>query len=73
MILTSGMNTSLRRLTVLIDARLQTGIAGGVEQFVIGLATGLRANSDDATTFVFLGYEGQIGWLNPTLASGREL
>jgi glycosyltransferase involved in cell wall biosynthesis len=66
------MNASGGRLNVLIDARFQSGI-GGVEQFVIGLATGLRTLPDDATAFVFLGYDRQTAWLEPHLGERLRL
>ena len=67
------MNASPRHLTVLIDARLQLGVDGGIAQFVVGLASGLRAIGDSNATFLFLGYEGQTAWLEPHLGERSRL
>ena len=51
-------------LVIGIDARLRSGEAGGVEQFIIGLAAGLsRLAARDQ--FLFLCLPGEAGWLAP--------
>ena len=48
---------------VCIDARLQGGMSGGVEQTIVSLAAGLSGLTDGDERFVFLTLEGQQGWL----------
>lgn len=50
-----------------IDARLISGTAGGVEQFIIGLAHGLSQLSDGEEKYHFLGYSDEDGWIRPYL------
>lgn len=51
-----------------IDARILDGVAGGVQQVVMGLAAGLsRATSTD-DEFVFLTYRGGDDWLRPFIS-----
>jgi glycosyltransferase involved in cell wall biosynthesis len=52
------------KLKVCLDARLVSGF-GGIEQFVIGLASGLSTLRDGPEEFVFLTYDGQDDWLRP--------
>lgn len=54
-------------LRVCIDARLNSGRVGGVEQFVIGLASGLRATGGADEEFLFLSNPGAAEWLEPYL------
>lgn len=57
-------NRSDGPLRVCIDARLSaSGAAGGVEQFVIGLARGLSQLSDETTEYSFLTYANEDQWL----------
>jgi glycosyltransferase involved in cell wall biosynthesis len=50
---------------VCIDARLVSGLSGGVESVVIGLAGGLSALTDGSEEYVFLTYRGLDEWLQP--------
>ena len=54
-------------LTVGIDARLRSGQPGGVEQFVIGLASGLRQLNEGPERYLFLTLPGESRWLEPYL------
>jgi glycosyltransferase involved in cell wall biosynthesis len=54
-------------LRVCLDARLVSGENGGVEQFIIGLASGLAALDDGDEEYLFLVYEGSVDWLQPFL------
>lgn len=56
---------SSRRLRVCIDARLAEGAHGGIEQVVIGLASGLSGLEPDGDEFVFAMHEGDDAWLRP--------
>ncbi len=55
------------RLRICLDARLPGGAAGGIEQFVIGMASGLSKLADDGEEYLFLAYSGLSGWLLPFL------
>jgi glycosyltransferase involved in cell wall biosynthesis len=57
-----------RPLRVCLDARLRDGEAGGVQQFVIGLASGLSRLRDGDEEYLFLSYPSQRSWLAPHLA-----
>lgn len=50
---------------ICIDARLISGTTGGVEQVIIGLASGLSALDDGDEEYLFLAYEGADEWLKP--------
>jgi glycosyltransferase involved in cell wall biosynthesis len=50
-------------LTVCLDARLKNGVSGGVQQFIIGLATGLSRLSDGHEKYVYLCNPGEEEWL----------
>jgi hypothetical protein len=65
----SGEGTGLRR--VCIDARLQSGVVGGVQQLVIGLAVGLSSLRDGDEEYLFLADEETGSWLAPYIA-GRS-
>lgn len=62
-----------KELRVGIDARLATGVVGGVEQFIIGLASSLSKLKDKDIKYFFLVYEGQDEWLKPYLGDNSEL
>lgn len=58
-----------RHLRVCIDARIpSTGAYGGVEQVVIGLASGLSKLANDREEYIFLTYEGLTHWLEPYIS-----
>jgi glycosyltransferase involved in cell wall biosynthesis len=46
-----------------IDARLRSGQPGGVEQFIIGLASGLSRLEDGPEQYLFLTLPGEDAWL----------
>jgi len=54
-------------LRVCLDARLMTGILGGVEQTIIGLAHGLSQLTDGDEEYLFLAYTDAHAWLTPYL------
>lgn len=63
---TQTMTTSKHSpLRVCIDARIISGRAGGVEQFVIGLASGLSRLSDGDEEYAFLAYADSSDWIRP--------
>jgi glycosyltransferase involved in cell wall biosynthesis len=58
------MNTA--SLRICIDARLtSSGESGGVEQFIIGLASGLSTLTDGSEDYFFLSYPDHDEWLKP--------
>jgi glycosyltransferase involved in cell wall biosynthesis len=57
-------------LRVCIDARLGSGLSGGVEQVVIGLAGALSRLEGGSEEYLFLSRPDQDAWLRPYL-SGR--
>jgi glycosyltransferase involved in cell wall biosynthesis len=60
-------------LVVGIDARLRAGESGGVEQFVIGLASGLSSQTGSRDRFVFLCLPGEEAWLEPYVSGPSEI
>lgn len=60
-------------LRVAVDARLQDGQAGGVQQFVIGLASALCALEDGNEEYAFLGRSAEQSWLTPYLTGKGRL
>lgn len=56
---------SSRRLRVVLDARVPDGLAGGVQQWVIGLANAFSALEADGDEYLFLVDAGREGWLTP--------
>lgn len=52
-------------LRVGIDARLVSGHQGGIEQVVIGLASGLSSLPDGDEEYIFLAHAGSDEWLRP--------
>ena len=61
------MDQPERPLRVCLDARLATGVAGGVEQVVIGLAHGLCSLKDGNDDYLFLTRRSDDAWLSPYL------
>jgi glycosyltransferase involved in cell wall biosynthesis len=53
---------------VCIDARLGSGVFGGVEQFVIGIAAGLSALAEGDEEYLFLTHPEHEEWLTPYVA-----
>jgi glycosyltransferase involved in cell wall biosynthesis len=60
-------------LRVCIDARLQAGRFGGVEQVLIGIAAGLSALEDGDEEFLFLTNPGEEDWIRPYLGGRCRL
>jgi glycosyltransferase involved in cell wall biosynthesis len=60
-------------LRVCIDARLQAGRFGGVEQVLIGIAAGLSALGDGDEEFLFLTNPGEEDWIRPYLGGRCRL
>jgi glycosyltransferase involved in cell wall biosynthesis len=54
-------------MRVCIDARLGTGMFGGVEQVVIGIAAGLSGLEGADEEYLFLTHAGEDEWLRPYL------
>jgi glycosyltransferase involved in cell wall biosynthesis len=60
-------------LKVGIDARLSSGEAGGVEQFIIGLASGLSKLTDGSEEYWFLAYADSKDWIRPFLGGACRI
>jgi glycosyltransferase involved in cell wall biosynthesis len=60
-------------LRVCIDARLAAGMSGGVEQVVIGLATGLSKLTDGDEEYFFLTHPEQEDWIKPYLGQNSRI
>jgi glycosyltransferase involved in cell wall biosynthesis len=58
----------LKRLNVCIDARVVDGQPGGIQQFIIGLATGLSKLNPGDERYFFLVYQGSQDWITPYIA-----
>jgi glycosyltransferase involved in cell wall biosynthesis len=54
-----------KRPRICIDARLDSGLSGGVEQFIIGLAQGMSSLTDGDEEYYFLTYPEADTWLIP--------
>ncbi len=58
----------MSRLRVCIDARMETGVLGGVEQVVIGIANALSGLTDGNEEYLFLTTAGKDEWIRPYLS-----
>jgi glycosyltransferase involved in cell wall biosynthesis len=63
----------MSKLRVCLDARLISGSFGGVEQFIIGLASGLSKLAAGDEEYYFLTYAGADAWLRPYLQGACRL
>ena len=61
-----------RPLRICIDARLEDGVAGGVQQEIMGLASGL-SRLGASEEYHFLVHQGASGWLEPHLGGPCRL
>src|SRR4051794_1559170 len=60
-------------LRICVDARLAGGVAGGVEQVIVGLTSGLAALNDGTEDYVFLVHRGEEEWIEPYVGADRLL
>jgi glycosyltransferase involved in cell wall biosynthesis len=60
-------------IRICIDARLENGVRGGVQQFIIGLASGLSQLTDGDEEYLFLTYADADGWLLPYIDGPKSL
>ena len=63
----------MKPLKVCIDARLVSEEAGGVEQFIIGLATGFSKLTDGSEEYLFLTYPDSKEWIAPFLKGSCQI
>lgn len=61
------------RLRICIDARLEDGVAGGIQQGIVGLAAGLGQLTDGDEEYLFLTLSGKDAWLRPYLGRNADL
>lgn len=59
------MRHSADGLRIGVDARLTSGASGGVEQVIIGLASGLSQLTDGDEEYLFLTHAGSDEWIRP--------
>lgn len=59
----TGPTTASRALKILVDARLESGRAGGLQQALIALATSLASSEDQRDEVSFLTFAGCDDWL----------
>jgi len=64
---------SSKPLKVCLDARLISGTAGGVEQFIMGLANGLSHLSDGEEEYYFLAYSDADSWIKPHVSGACKI
>ena len=50
---------------VVIDARIMSGRAGGIETVVTGLASGFAGLEEAGEQYIFLAFDGATDWLEP--------
>lgn len=55
-------------LRICLDARLRDGVSGGIQQFIMGLASGLSRLADGTEEYLFLSHPEQRAWLEPHLS-----
>ena len=60
-------------MTICLDARLEDGLLGGVQQFIIGLAYGLANLTDGDENYLFLTNPGAEDWLREHLKGPCKL
>ncbi len=60
-------------LRICIDARLSSGVSGGIESVVIGLAHGLSDLTDGNEKYYFLAYSDSDQWIKPYLSKSCEI
>ena len=63
----------MKLLMVGIDARLSSGEVGGVEQFIIGLASGLSKLNESSEEYLFLAYADSKDWIIPFLGGSCRI
>jgi glycosyltransferase involved in cell wall biosynthesis len=61
--------TSTKPLRVVIDCRLRSGVSGGIESVILGLAGGLSRLTDGDEEYILLAYPNSHDWIAP-LATG---
>ena len=65
----AATTTSTKPLRVVIDCRLRSGVSGGIEAVILGLAGGLSRLTDGDEEYVLLAYPDSHQWIQP-LARG---
>jgi glycosyltransferase involved in cell wall biosynthesis len=60
-------------LTVAVDVRIRSGLSGGLESVVIGLARGLSGLEGDDERYVFVCDDAATAWLEPYIGGRSEI
>jgi glycosyltransferase involved in cell wall biosynthesis len=63
----------MSKLRICIDARFVSGTLGGVEQVVIGLASGLSKLTEGEEEYLFLAIAGADDWIAPYVQGGCRM
>jgi glycosyltransferase involved in cell wall biosynthesis len=63
------MSGAIKPLHVVIDCRLRSGVAGGIESVILGVAGGLSRLRDGDERYTLLAYPNSHDWIGP-LATG---
>jgi len=59
------MSSATKPLQVVIDCRLRSGVAGGIESVILGLAGGLSRLRDGEERYTLLAYPNSHNWIAP--------
>lgn len=62
----------MKPLRICLDARLPSGMAGGIEQFVGGMTYGLAQLTDGDEEYLFLVHPEHAAWLKPYLGANSR-
>jgi glycosyltransferase involved in cell wall biosynthesis len=72
-IATTASEAKGRGLRVVLDARVSDGVSGGVQQWILGLATAFSALEPTGDEYLFLVNAGREAWLTPFVSSACRI
>ena len=70
---TTGSETPGRGLRVVLDARVWDGASGGVQQWILGLATAFSSLEPTGDEYLFLVNAGRESWLTPFVSGACRI
>lgn len=62
----------MKPLRICLDARLAAGVSGGIEQVVMGMASGVAKLTDGDEEYLFLTRPEQTAWLKPYIGANSR-
>ena len=68
----TGTSTRRRKFTVVLEARIEAGVQGGVQQVIVGLAGGLARVGDPRLRYVYVTGP-DSSWLQPHVGDTAEI